>query len=83
MSIEVNASIKGVNITPPPTPAITETTAIIELKIKDITTKSTLERFNKTGTLPEVAKISINIRDPNVIETRMVNSGSFVKSFTI
>ena len=37
VSIEVNASIKGVNITPPPTPAITKITAIIELKIKDIT----------------------------------------------
>jgi len=38
VSIEVNASIIGVNITPPPTPAMTAITAMAVLNIKEPTT---------------------------------------------
>ena len=41
VSIDVNANIKGVNITPPPTPAITEIIATSTLKRKESNIRST------------------------------------------
>jgi hypothetical protein len=60
VSIEVNASISGVKMTPPPTPAITDKIATKKLKTKEIKTMSTPENPNSPSRIFELTNSSRN-----------------------
>jgi hypothetical protein len=78
VSIEVKASMIGVNITPPPTPAITAIMAMATLITKDSTIISTLVNDDPIGVFPTTAAYSTYAYAMIVSNKSNESSGIFV-----
>ena len=79
VSMDVKPIITGVNRTPPPTPAITATTAIAVLKRNDATMIPTMNRPLSTSVEGSSAKIAMATYEATARTTRSVSSGSVRK----